>query len=94
MAGMMHMHPIMYKMEGKSCIELKDANGKFVYIALNEVAKSKGAGWVDFMWPKPGEKTPSLKVGYAKLVEVEGDDLVVCSGIYGMPPEEVQKLVK
>jgi hypothetical protein len=46
------------------------------------------------MWPKPGEKTPSLKVGCVKPVEVEGEELATGCGIYGMPPEEVQKLVK
>ncbi len=94
MAGLMRMHPIMYKMEGKSCIDFKDANGKLFFTAMNDVAKSKGAGWVDYMWPKPGEKTASLKVSYVKLVKVGGEDLVVGCGIYDVPPEEVQKLVK
>ncbi len=43
---------------------------------------------------KPAETTPSPKVGYVKPVEVEGEELVVGCGIYGMSPEEVQKLVK
>jgi cytochrome c len=92
--GLMRMHPIMYKMEGKSCIDFKDANGKLFFTAMNDVAKSKGAAWVDYMWPKPGEKQASLKVSYVKLVKVEGEDLVVGSGIYDVSPEEVQKLVK
>jgi len=46
------------------------------------------------MWPKPGEKTPSLKVSYGKLLNVEGEDLILGCGIYDVPPEEVQKLVK
>jgi signal transduction histidine kinase len=84
----------MYKMEGKSCIDFKDANGKLFFTAMNDVAKSRGSGWVDYMWPKPGEKQASLKVSYVKLVKVEGEDLVVGCGIYGVSPEEVQKLVK
>jgi hypothetical protein len=46
------------------------------------------------MWPKPGEKTASLKVTYVKLVKVEGEDLIVACGIWDVPPEEVQKLEK
>jgi len=92
--GLMRMHPIMYKMEGKSCIDFKDANGKLFFTAMNELVQAKGSGWVDYMWPKPGEKTPSLKVSYVKLVKVEGEEFVVGCGIYGVPPEEVAKLVK
>ncbi len=94
LAGLMRMHPIMYKMDGKSCIDFKDANGKLFFTAMNDIAKSKGSGWVDYMWPKPGEKQASLKVSYVKLVKVGGDDFVVGCGIYDVPPEEVQKLVK
>ncbi|MGO9311874.1 MAG: cache domain-containing protein [Syntrophobacteraceae bacterium] len=92
-AGMMRMHPIMYKMEGKLLIDLKDSNGKLFFTAMNEIAKTKGAGWVDYMWPKPGEKTPVLKVSYVKMVKVDGENLVVCCGIYDMSPEDVQKVL-
>ena len=94
LSGRVLMHPIKYKMEGQNMVDLKDSNGKLFFIAINEVAKTKGAGWVDYMWPKPGEKTPSLKVSYGKLVNVEGEDLILGCGIYDVPPEEVQKLVK
>jgi cytochrome c len=93
-AGKMVLHPLKYKMEGQSYVDLKDANGKLFFIAVNDTAKTKGAGWVDYMWPKPGEKTPSLKVSYVKLVKVDGEDMVVVCGIWGVPPEEVAKLVK
>jgi cytochrome c len=94
LGGTMLMHPIKYKMEGQNMIDLKDANGKLFFTAMNNVAKAKGAGWVDYMWPKPGEKTSSLKVSYVKLVKVEGVDMVVVCGIWDVPPEEVAKLVK
>jgi signal transduction histidine kinase len=84
----------MIKMEGRTNLLIKDANGKLFISEMNEKAKTKGAGWVDYMWPKPGEKTPSLKVSYGKLVNVEGEDLILGCGIYDVPPEEVQKLVK
>lgn len=92
--GTLLMHPIMYKMEGRNNIDAKDSNGKLFFIAMKEVAKTKGSGWVDYMWPKPGEKTPSLKLTYVKLVKVAGEDLTVHCGIWDVPPEEVQKLLK
>ncbi|MGO9019356.1 MAG: cache domain-containing protein [Syntrophobacteraceae bacterium] len=93
-SGRVLMHPVKYKLEGQNAIDLKDSNGKLFFIAINEVAKTKGSGWVDYMWPKPGEKTPSLKVSYVKLVKADGEDLVVVCGIWDVPAEEVQKLVK
>jgi signal transduction histidine kinase len=93
-AGTMRMHPIKYKMEGRNYIDLKDSTGKLFFTAMNEVAKTKGSGWVEYMWPKPEEKTPVLKVSYVKLVKVDGEDLILGCGVYDMPPEEVQKLVK
>ena len=94
LSGIMRVHPVKYKMEGQDCVDLKDSTGKLFFIEMNEVAKTKGSGWVAYMWPKPGEKTPSRKVSYVKLVKVDGEDLVLGCGVYDMPPEEVQKLVK
>ncbi len=94
LSGLMRMHPVKYKMEGQNYIDLKDSTGKLFFVAMNEVAKTKGSGWVIYMWPKPGVKTPSQKVSYVKLVKVEGEDLVLGCGVYDMSPEEIQKLVK
>ncbi|MGA7491721.1 MAG: cache domain-containing protein [Syntrophobacteraceae bacterium] len=94
LSGRVVMHPLKYKMEGQNMVDLKDSTGKLFFIAINEVAKTKGAGWVDYMWPKPGETTPSLKISYVKLVKADGEDLVIVCGIYDVPPEEIQKLVK
>jgi cytochrome c len=94
LTGTLLMYPIMPTMEGFKGIETVDSNGKHFYSAIIEVAKTKGAGWVDYMWPKPGQFTPSLKVTYVKLVKADGEDLAVCCGIWDVPPEEVQKLLK
>lgn len=91
--GIMLMHPMVYKLEGKSIIDLKDPNGKLFFTVMNEVAKSKGAGWVDYLWPKPGEKTPVPKISYVKLAKVGGENLVVGCGVYDMSPEDMQKLL-
>ena len=93
-AGQMRMHPVMYKMEGKNYIDLKDVNGKLFFTMMNKIAKEKGSGWVDYMWPKPGEKDPSLKVSYVKLCKVEGEDLVLGCGVYDMSQADMQKVLK
>jgi len=65
MNGITLMHSADPELETKNIIELKDANGKAFIREFAATAK-KGSGWVDYMWPKPGEKSPSKKVSYVK----------------------------
>jgi signal transduction histidine kinase len=65
---------------GKSSLGMKDANGKMFVNEIIEVAKNSGEGWVQYMWPKPGEKTPSSKMAY--ILRVPGENAIVCAGIY------------
>ena len=92
MDGKMVMHPIKYKMDGNDLIGLKDAGGKLFFAEMNSLVKQKGAGWVDYMWPKPGEKAPSKKISYVKLCPVEGKELVLGCGVYDLPDEEIAKM--
>ncbi len=85
--------PIKYKLVGKSLADLRDANGKAFMIDVMKVAKEKGEGWVDYVWPKPGEKTPSYKVGYILQVK-HGDKVYVLNcGTNDLTPEQGAKLV-
>ncbi len=92
--AVMRMHPIKYKMEGQNYIDLKDSNGKLFFTAMNEVAKAKGAGWVEYMWPKPGEKTPARKVSYVKLVKVDGEPMIMGCGVYDMSEADIASVIK
>jgi hypothetical protein len=94
MEGVMQMHPVKYKMEGKRLIGLKDINGKLFFTEMNKIAREKGSGWVDYMWPKPGEKDPSKKVSYVKLCKIDGVEMVVGCGVYDLSEEVVKKLVE
>ena len=95
MKGVMKMHPIKYKMEGKALIGLKDKKGKLFFAEMNKLVREKGKGWVDYMWPKPGEKTPSQKVSYVKLCKIKGgEEIVIGCGVYDLPAEEVKKLLE
>ncbi|RJP80286.1 MAG: hypothetical protein C4522_08200 [Desulfobacteraceae bacterium] len=94
MKGVMQMHPIKHKMEGKELIGLKDVNGKRFFVEMNNVAKEKGSGWVDYMWPKPGEKSPSLKVSYIKKCVADGTELILGCGVYDMSMAEIEKAMQ
>jgi len=89
--GVMLMHPVKNKMERQNYIGLQDKNGKKLFVEMIDVARNKGAGWVDYIWPKPGDKTPVLKVSYVKKAKCDGKDVVVGCGVYDMTLAEIQK---
>jgi cytochrome c len=68
--------------EGTNTTGQKDANGKLFHHEFIRVAESKGSGWVDYMFPKPGETQPSQKWAYVEAVNVDGVASLVASGFY------------
>jgi len=83
MNGTILMHPANPELETKSILDIKDANGKAFLREMIETAKTKGSGWVDYMWPKPGEKSASKKLSYIKRAKMpSGEMVVVGAGIY------------
>ncbi len=88
--GRMQMHPIKPKMEGKDLLGLKDSKGKTFFVDMNAVAAA-GGGWVDYMWPKPGEKEPSLKVSYVAQAKHGGETFIIGCGVYDITLDEIKK---
>ena len=73
-------HPILPVHAGKVVTGLKDKNGKLFFAEYVKVAKSEGQGWVSYVWPKPGEKTPSQKITY--VYKVPDMNIAMLAGIY------------
>jgi methyl-accepting chemotaxis protein len=90
----MLMHPIDPTMEGKNFSDLKDAKGKRMIFAMSEIVKKQGEGFVDYVWPKPGEDEPTPKVSFVKGYPTWG--WVLGSGIYLDDVNEIyrQEVVK
>ncbi|OHD10364.1 MAG: hypothetical protein A2Y41_10335 [Spirochaetes bacterium GWB1_36_13] len=76
----MVMHPIQPALDGKDLSDMKDPSGKRLFYEFTEIAKKQGAGFSNYLWPKPGEKEPILKLSYIKLFKEW--DWVVGTGIY------------
>jgi len=76
----MVMHPIKPEMEGKSGADTKDAHGKALFVEMAKLAKDKGEGTVDYMWPKPGQTAPAPKLSYIKTFKAWG--WIIGTGIY------------
>ncbi|MDH3348765.1 MAG: cache domain-containing protein [Desulfobulbaceae bacterium] len=93
-SGIMEMHPIKYGLNGKQVIRFRDALGKKYFVEFIETCKNKGEGWVEYMWPKPGQKAASHKVSYVKKAILDGKEVVVGCGVYGMSMEEIKNAMK
>lgn len=76
----MVMHPIKPALDGQDLRTFKDGNGKAFFIEMAQNVKSKGEGFVDYVWPLPGEESPTDKISYVKEFKPWG--WTVGSGIY------------
>lgn len=76
------LNPAFPEREGTNVTGGKDARGKLLHQAIIETAEGKGEGWVDYWFPKPGEKEPSQKWTYVKRVTIDGVPGLIASGFY------------
>ncbi len=76
----MIMHPANPKLDGQNLSAIRDPDGFALFNEMVAVAKTKGAGTVDYRWPKPGASAPVEKTSYIKLFEPWG--WVIGSGVY------------
>jgi methyl-accepting chemotaxis protein len=77
----MIMHPIKPELDGKDLAENKDPTGKFLFMDMVNTVRANGAGFVYYMWPKPGSDNPVEKISYVKGFAPWG--WIVGSGVYG-----------
>ena len=76
-----HPNPSMV---GKMNTDIVDANGMKVGQLLADKANS-GGGWLDYVWPRPGQTTPVPKSSYAEKVKgSDGKWYIVGAGGYGL----------
>jgi methyl-accepting chemotaxis protein len=64
------LYPAFPAREG-TAVTGQDANGKLFHDAIIQTAETKGSGWVDYMFPKPGQTKPSQKWAYVKAVKID-----------------------
>jgi cytochrome c len=68
--------------EGTNVSGQKDTNGKPFHDAMIQTVETKGSGWVDYMFLRPGQTQPSHKWTYVKAVKINGVSGLVGSGFY------------
>jgi len=88
--GVMIMHPIKPALDGKGLLDMRDVNGRYLFVAMNELCEEKGEGWVPYAWPKPGEEKSSPKVSYVVLVKHGGKSYVAGAGMYDVTAADIK----
>ncbi len=76
----MIMHPMKPSLDGASLSDFKDPNGKHLFTEMVKVCQSDGEGFVDYMWPKPGEEQPVAKLSFVRLFKPW--NWVIGTGVY------------
>lgn len=68
----MVLHPVKSSMNGKDLSLTKDQNGNFLFVEMvSAINKTPDGAWVEYVWPKAGEKEPSPKKSWVKKCKVK-----------------------
>lgn len=88
--GIELVNPSFPNLEGRNLLDLKDTQGTLLVREMFDVVKNRGAGWVDYMWPKPGESVSTKKSTYVSRANFGDNWVLVGSGVYlADAPKEV-----
>lgn len=80
--GVELLNPAFSNLEGRNLLDAKDTRGKPLVREMLEVASTKGEGWVDYMWPKPGESVSTQKSTYVRRARLGDSWVMVACGVY------------
>ncbi|MBU1220481.1 cache domain-containing protein [Myxococcota bacterium] len=83
--GIMLAH-VKSNLVGTNMLEYKDKKGKFYIKDFIKTGKTKGEGFSDYWWVRPGDTDPTLKVTYLKLFKKWG--WIIGSGTHALLLEQ------
>ena len=76
------VNPGFPNLEGRNLMDVEDAQGKQLIRDMFEVVQTSGSGWVDYMWPKPGESVSTQKSAYVSRARIGDQWVLVGCGVY------------
>ena len=82
MTGIELVNPAFPNLEGRNLLDLTDTQGKHLVREMLGVAESEGSGWVDYMWPRPGESVSTRKSTFVMQATVGGQPVIAACGVY------------
>jgi cytochrome c len=68
--------------EGRDLLDERDADGKRFHRDFVDVVTRFGSGWVDYMFPKPGQAVATVKWSYVCATRVDGREALIGAGVY------------
>ncbi len=74
------VYPPNPKNEGKSVLNVRDADGKLLVQEIIRVAREEGEGWVEYRWLNPATNAIEPKATFVRHVPERG--LIAYVGIY------------
>ena len=82
MQGIVLLNAARPNREGRDLLDERDADGKRFHRDFVDVVRRFGSGWVDYMFPKPGEAAAAVKWSYVCGTRVDGVEALVGAGVY------------
>lgn len=82
MTGTILVLPPFPNIEKTNLYNYTDINGKYVTRDMIKLMEDRGSGWCEYMWPKPGESTPSKKISFLKKIITWEDTYILGIGLY------------
>lgn len=76
------VNPGFPSLEGRNIFDLKDTHGKQLIREMLKVVQTSGSGWVNYMWPKPGESVSTQKTSYVSKARIGDKWVMVGCGVY------------
>lgn len=73
-------HPIKPALNGKPVGQIKDTNGKLLFVEMLNTVKKSGNGFVDYYWHNPANDTVAEKLSYVSLVN--DWNWIIGTGVY------------
>jgi signal transduction histidine kinase len=81
-SGVDLVNPGFPNLEGRNILDVKDTRGKKIIREMLQVVQTRGSGWVDYMWPKPGESVSTQKSAYVSKAKMGDQWVLVGCGVY------------
>jgi cytochrome c len=78
--GTMLAHGTIARIVNKNVLDMKDADGNFLFKTMLSETGKKNTAWVHYKWPNPATKAIEDKSTYLEKI----DDMIVGCGVYAI----------
>ncbi|MCJ2052366.1 cache domain-containing protein [Methylobacterium sp. J-070] len=82
MQGIVLFNAVRPNREGRDLLDERDADGKRFHRDFVDTVRKFGSGWVDYMFPRPGQPIVTIKWSYVCATRIDGVEALVGAGVY------------